>query len=117
MVLGSMNNSKDINYKINKVIDEINVIILYRGDMSFEEFIKDEHNIDSIMFRLIQMVESIKLLPLELKERHPEIMWGDIIGFRNGIVHEYGQTDYSIVYEIITKDIVLLKEVLLSELE
>ena len=36
----------------------------------------------------------------------------DIIGFRNGIVHEYGKTDYKTVYETITQDINELKEVL-----
>lgn len=35
---------------------------------------------------------------------------GQIIGFRNGIVHDYGKTDYNIVYEIISSDIYLLKE-------
>ena len=30
---------------------------------------------------------------------------GDIIGFRNGIVHEYGETDYVTVYETITNDL------------
>ncbi|MBO7078546.1 MAG: DUF86 domain-containing protein [Bacilli bacterium] len=35
--------------------------------------------------------------------------------FRNGIVHEYGNTDYAIVYEILTSDIHDLKRVLLSE--
>ena len=38
------------------------------------------------------------------------IKWGQIIGFRNGIVHDYGKTDYSIVYEIVSKDIYELKE-------
>ena len=33
----------------------------------------------------------------------------------SGIVHEYGNTDYAIVYEIVTSDIHDLKRVLLSE--
>ena len=32
------------------------------------------------------------------------------MGFRNGIVHEYGKTDYSTVYEIVSRDIYQLKE-------
>ena len=27
------------------------------------------------------------------------------MGFRNGIVHEYGKTDYTIVYETVTQDL------------
>lgn len=33
------------------------------------------------------------------------------MGFRNGIVHEYGKTDYTIVYETITQDLDDLIEV------
>ena len=32
--------------------------------------------------------------------------------FRNGIVHEYGKTDYTIVYEIITDGLDQLEDVL-----
>ena len=34
------------------------------------------------------------------------------MGFRNGIVHEYGKTDYTIVYEIITDGLDQLEDVL-----
>ena len=35
---------------------------------------------------------------------------GEIVGFRNGIVHDYGKTDYTIVYDIISKDLFILKD-------
>ena len=47
-------------------------------------------------------------LSLSFKEQHPEIRWNDIIGFRNRIVHDYGKTDYAIVYEVIANDVPLL---------
>ena len=62
------------------------------------------------MFRMIQLVENIKNVSIEFKDEHQEIGWHKIIGFRNGIVHEYGKTDYVIVYEIITKNLDELKE-------
>lgn len=40
------------------------------------------------------------------------ISWNDIVGFRNRIVHDYGKTDYTIVYEVISNDIPLMKEML-----
>ncbi len=49
---------------------------------------------DSIMFRFIQLIENIKNISDEFKNANPQIPWGDIMGFRNGIVHEYGCTDY-----------------------
>ena len=57
------------------------------------------------MFRLIQLIENIKKLSNNFKEQNNEIPWGKIIGFRNGIVHEYGKTDFTIVYETVTNDL------------
>ena len=65
---------------------------------------------------LIQMIENIKNISPEYQSRHSDIKWGKIIGFRNGIVHEYGETDYTIVYQIVTKGISELKELFISEL-
>ena len=70
----------------------------------------DERNIDATLFRLEQMIEYIKHISLEFKGEHHEIPWGDILGFRNGLVHEYGKTDYTTVYEVVSKDIYELKE-------
>ena len=57
------------------------------------------------MFRLVQLIENIKKLSNNFKEQNSEIPWGKIIGFRNGIVHEYGKTDFTIVYETVTNDL------------
>lgn len=42
---------------------------------------------------------------------YTHVPWGKIIGFRNGIVHEYGKTDFVIVYETATKDLDELKTI------
>ena len=77
---------------------------------TYEEFLSDDELIDAVMFRLIQLVENIKNVSQEIKSEHPDIPWGKIVGFRNGIVHEYGKTDYVIVYETVNKDLKELKE-------
>ena len=112
MVLKFMDNIKNDQYYIEKVIGDIETIQKYLGNKSFEEFTSDELLIDAIMFRLVQMIESIKNISMELKSRTTQIPWGKIMGFRNGIVHEYGATDYVTVYEIITGDLETLKHAL-----
>lgn len=70
----------------------------------------DNELIDAVMFRLVQLIENIRKISQEFKDMNPQIPWGQIIGFRNGIVHEYGKTDYVIVYETITQNLTELKE-------
>ena len=105
MVLRSMDNNKNDDYYSRKIIENIKAIQNYISNKSYDEFLADDELIDAIMFRLIQLVENTKNISEELKLKYPNIPWGKMLGFRNGIVHEYGQTDYSIVYEIITKDL------------
>ena len=106
-----MNNIKDDKYYINKALREIEIIEGYTKHINnYQSFISDILIVDGVMFRLIQLVEHIKNFSEEFKRIHSYIPWGDIIGFRNGIVHEYGKTDYTIVYEIVTIDLKELKE-------
>ena len=109
-----MDNRKDDKYYIKEVIDNIDIIINYVNNKSYEEFICDELLKDAAMFRLIQMAENINRISKDYKEKHTDVPWTKITGFRNGIVHEYGRTDYNIVYEIISSDIIELKKSLLN---
>ena len=107
-----MDNKKDDKYYASKSIEHINLIQEYSNNMTYEEFMSDQQLNDSIMFRLVQLIENVKNISEEFKNKNPQIPWGDIIGFRNGIVHEYGKTDYHDVYNILVNDISELKEVL-----
>lgn len=104
-----MDNKKNDKYYIEKVIENIDAIILYTKGLEYNDFINNPLVLDATMFRLVQMAENITHISKEYKEVHSNIKWGQIIGFRNGIVHDYGKTDYSIVYEIISCDIYKLK--------
>ncbi len=107
-----MDNKKNDGYYASKALENIDVIQKYIGCKNYDEFMADEKLVDAIMFRLVQLVENVKNISQAFKSGYPQIPWGDIIGFRNGIVHEYGKTDYVTVYETITQDLEGLKTIL-----
>lgn len=102
--------NKNDAYYMEKALSEIDIIIKYTNGLTYEEFMSDGRNIDATIFRLEQMIEHIKHLSLVFQLEHGDIPWRDIIGFRNGLVHEYGKTDYTTVYEVVSKDVYELKE-------
>ena len=64
--------------------------------------------------------EASKHITEELKSQFPEIEWSQIIGMRNVFAHEYFGIDSSLVWEIIKRDLPLLKskmESILKSLE
>ena len=109
-----MDNVKNDSKYAQQIIKDISAIQKYINNKSYEEFVSDDELIDAIMFRFIQLIENIKKISEEFKELHSNIPWGKIMGFRNGIVHEYGKTDYSIVYETATQNLDELRELFLS---
>ena len=84
------------------------------GGITLEELEDDETLCDSVLFRLIQISENTKRLTYEFKFLHKEIPWQAIVGMRNRIVHEYGDVEFDIVYDTITKDIPALCKMLES---
>jgi len=102
--------NKDDTYYMEKALNEIDIIVDYTKGLSYEEFMSDGRNVDATVFRLEQMIEHIKHLSPDFRQMHNNIPWGDIIGFRNGLVHEYGETDYTTLYEVVSKDVYELKE-------
>ncbi|XMB71846.1 DUF86 domain-containing protein [Mycoplasmatota bacterium WC30] len=66
---------------------------------------KDEVLRDSILFRLIQVAENASNLSDKIKGANIQIPWMSIKGFRNRIVHDYGNVDFSVLYGIVGNDI------------
>ena len=100
-----MNNVKNDDYYMNKIIKDMNFIASNMSGASFNEFEENEVLQDSMMFRLIQISENAKALSDSFKKEHMDVPWSDIYGLRNRIVHEYGNVDMTIVYETLKKDI------------
>ena len=74
-----------------------------------EGFLIDELRQSGVLQKLIVIGESAAHLSDVFKQRHSEIEWQDIIGFRNIAVHEYFAIMWQIVWETATQDVPALK--------
>ena len=101
---------KNDEYYLLLLEKDVNFIIDKTKKISEKSLKNDEVLLDSMMFRLIQISESIKKLSNAIKEKYNEVPWLDIMGFRNRIVHDYGRVDFYIVIASIKCDIPVLKE-------
>ena len=106
-----MDNIKDNNYFIAKILEDIRFIISHTSALSVEEFSADEVLQDSMMFRLVQISENSGRLTPEFREKHSSVPWSDIAGLRNRIVHDYGNVSLQIVFDTLKDDIPDLKDV------
>ena len=110
-----MDNIKTDAYYVQKIIKDLTFVTAQMKNVTAEELSLNELLLDSMLFRLIQISENSKKLSEVYKERHPHIPWNAVYGFRNRIVHDYGNVDLNIVYETLKNDIPDLLELLSGE--
>ncbi len=71
---------------------------------------------DATLYRLQTLSESASLLSQAVKDRHPEIPWAAIAGFRNRLVHGYTEVKAERVWEVIAQYLGPLHDVAREEL-
>jgi uncharacterized protein with HEPN domain len=90
---------------LGHMLDTAHLILGKLRDKSREEF-DDDDNLRLAVAHLLQMLgESSRRITEESRQAHPEIPWGDIIGMRHKIVHDYMDVDFDIVWETATGDL------------
>ena len=69
------------------------------NETTYEIFLSDRDEQALAAFRLSIIGENANKLSAELKARHPEIPWPDMVAFRNIVSHEYHRIDPALVWE------------------
>ena len=100
-----MDNIKNNQYYIKKIVTDLAFIIEHTEKLTQGELEENEILVDSVMFRLIQISENSDKLTDEFKIRFDDIPWRAMKGLRNRIVHEYGNVDLAVVYDTVKKDL------------
>lgn len=71
---------------------------------------------DAVLRRLETIADATHRLSPDLKERHPEVPWQQVYGFRNIAAHAYEKLDLRRVWEIVEHYLPPLKTVVDDEL-
>jgi uncharacterized protein with HEPN domain len=95
---------------LTDIVEAADAIGRFCGGVSIEVLLDDEMRQAAILQKLIVIGEAAARLPDEFHQRHKEIPWEDIIGFRNIAVHEYFAVNWEIVWSTATTDVPMLRE-------
>jgi len=92
--------NRDYNLYLEDMLTSMLRIEEYIGEMKFREFKMNYMIVDAIIRNFEIIGEASKSLPLELKNKYPEIPWKKMYGLRNLIAHEYFGIDHEMIWEI-----------------
>lgn len=80
-----------------------------------DSFLTDPMIHDAALRRLETIGDAASQLSDELKQRHPNLPWRQIRGFRNVAAHNYQHIDLSLVWDTIQRHLPDLKRVVEAE--
>jgi uncharacterized protein with HEPN domain len=87
------------------IVEAADAIARFVEDIEREDFLDDEMRQSAVLQKLIVIGEAAARLPMDFRERYPEVEWVDIVGFRNIAVHEYFAISWSIVWVTAIEDV------------
>lgn len=99
---------------IEDIVNSIEKIEDYVGELTFSDFCNDYKTIDAVTRNLSIIGEASNNMPEEMKLKYPEIPWAEIVGMRNKVVHEYFGVDEEILWKTIKEDLPNFKEQILK---
>ena len=73
----------------------------YTEGLTREQFVADGKTFDAVMRNLEITGEAARQVPAGIKERHPDVEWRSIAGFRDVAIHAYPTIDEEIVWDIV----------------
>jgi uncharacterized protein with HEPN domain len=78
----------------------MNRIAEYIQGLTFTGFKHDYKTVDAVIRNFEIIGEASRKLPIEIKEKYPEVPWNEMYLLRNKVLHEYFGIDYEIIWDI-----------------
>jgi uncharacterized protein with HEPN domain len=105
---------------LKDILDAIRKIENYTRNISFDDFVVDELIKDGVVRNLEVIGEAVKNIPVDIKDKKPEVEWKKIAGLRDILIHDYFGIDEDIVWDAVKNKLPELEEEIngiLSEIE
>ena len=91
------------------IVDAADSIQNFLAGVEQDAFLPNDLLRSAVLQKLSIIGEAAARLPQEFRDRHPEVEWGDIIGFRNIAVHAYFAVEWPIVWVTASQEVPDLK--------
>ncbi len=111
-----MNRPRKVDLYLHDMITSMERIASYLEGHTFESFQKSFMVVDAVIRNFEIIGEASKNMPMEIREKYPNLPWQKMYQLRNIVSHSYFDVDHETVWEIAKKslpqNLIDLKEVL-----
>lgn len=99
---------------VKDILDYIETVEKYIKDINKNHFFEKDL-IHNATIRCIEVIgEAANNIPKEIQRKYPDVVWSDIVGTRNILIHAYTGVNLEVIWGIAKKDLKALKKQMLK---
>lgn len=98
---------------VEKILNYVGKILDYTKDYNYEQFVNNSMLVEACVFNLGQIGELANKISDDFEKEHTAIPWRILYGLRNKIVHDYEGVNLVLIWDIISEDLMSLREQLM----
>jgi uncharacterized protein with HEPN domain len=106
---------RDLQFLLD-MLQSAELIMTYNAQCSKAEFVGNVQLQDSVIRRLLVIAEAARRVSEAARQSLSKVLWQEINGMRNRLVHEYDDVTLGIVWNVVQTEIPTLIEELKSRI-
>lgn len=89
---------KNLKIYLDDIYKSIKSIEIFIEKMTYEQFKEDDKTSSAVVRKFEIIGEAANHIPEEIRLKHPEILWKEMAGMRDKLIHSYSNIDYKLVW-------------------
>jgi len=87
---------------IEDILESIELVGIYLSGRNKQDLFASTALQDQVVRRIEIIGEAVRHLPLDMREKYPEVAWRGIAGMRDMVIHEYFNVNLNIAWDTAT---------------